>query len=399
MNVKLYAFGGRLWSLVLLAFMACEPMPTGSDDVYVPDTSAGLPESAFSAPEGLVVVRDFLVVANTNYGYAGRSIAFGQGFITVIDRVTRQVVNRIPMPAKNPQIVATGPGPDGASPDSYVWVLCSGETTFDGQNLVPASDGALVGIATERLETAENPDVEISIKKSAEYPLVGYPSSLTVFGDSAWMGSGTTSAVFMADLKAGLLERGPANPIVLGDLDVQDTMVLAAGSLHGLFVGSFNRDRVFVVDTQTQKSLEDLSFEVGNPGSMDGILSIVSSPNTPDTILILLGLSNLVAEVDLGSGAPEIDNRHAVTGSLPNGLLADAGRILVVNSGDNNVTAFDQVSGDGSGFLATCPTSSNPYAMAVASVGQRRELYVTCLMSSAVMIFDADTGESLGQVN
>jgi len=399
---------GIALAVVLGMPAACEPVPetdpadpgslseadTGEE---APDATgwtetgdSSLPASAFSAPEGLAVAGDFLVVANSHYGYGGAAIEYGTGFLTVVDRDARTVVHRIPLPARNPQVVRTL--------GNRVWVLCSGTTTFDGANVLPLTDGALAGIPLDRLADAEGPDVVVPIGRDPARPLVGYPSSLTLAGGEAWIASGTSAAVFVADLASGELVRGPDNPVALGDLDVQDTIATAPGPGGLVLAGSFNRDRVFAIDPQTRAPVDGLAFDVGTPGAMDGVLALAWREGGAPDLFVLLGLASRVAAATLGNGTAVVDPQFAVTGTTPNGILVDGDRVLVLNSGDNNVTAFDAVSGDALGFRAVCPLSSNPYAMALGERAGRKELYVTGLLSNAVYVFDAQSGERLAEI-
>lgn len=369
----------------------CEPMPEpqrpdlggGSGDAAVGG------EAAFSAPEGLAVAGDYLVVANSAFGYDGGDLVFGTGFATVVDRRDRRVVNRIPMPAKNPQAVAVD--------DRRAWVLCSGRTAFDGARVRPETDGALAGIPLDTLDAATEPDVVVTIPLDASTPLVGYPSSLAIIDDRAWIGSGTAAALFVIDLTTGTLVRGPENPILLGNAADQDTMVVAPGPARRLIVASFNRDRVWVLDVATGEPVAGTPFEVGTPGVMDGLLSLAWRPEGTPDLFVLLGMASGVAAASLGDGGPQVIDRFVVNaGSLPNMLLVDGNRLLILNSGDNNVRAFDAATGAGLPFQATMPPSANPYAMALGDVGQRHELYVTGLGSNAVYVFDAGGGVNPG---
>lgn len=406
---RVQRFGTGLALAVALGMLsACEPVPEtvpadsdpgakldsrgeASDAAAWSETEdASLPSTAFAAPEGLAVAGDFLVVANSHYGYDANGIYYGAGFVTIVDRIGRTVANRIPLPARNPQVVQTA--------DDRVWVLCSGVTTFDGENVLPLSDGALVGISVDRLADAMEPDVVIPIGRNAAHPLVGYPSSLVLTGGRAWIASGTVAAAFVVDLDLETLVRGPDDPVVLGDLDVQDTMSLSPGPDGRLLAGSFNRDRVFVLDPTTATPIDDMTFEVGVDGMMDGVLSLAWRDGSQPNVFVLLGLANRVAAATLGVGTPDVIQRFAVTGSIPNAIMVHGDRLLVLNSGDNNVTAFDAVTGAALDFRATCPLSSNPYAMALGERDGRQELYLTGLLANAVYVFDAQSGERLAVI-
>ncbi len=385
--------------LLFLAWTtACEPMPDPQrpgypgvgDAVSSKDVNGlGLPDAPFAAPEGLAVVGDFLVVANSAYGYDERgNLTFGTGFVTVVDRRDRRVAHRIPMPVKNPQIVVES--------GERVWVLCSGQTTFDGTQVTPVTDGALVGIRVDQLLTAQTPDVVIPIPLDPTRPLMGYPSSLTIAGGRAWIGSGTAAAIFVADLKTSTLVRGPSDPVMLGDADVQDTMVLGTGPVGYLLAASFNRDLIWMLDATTGNPVSGTPFEVGVAGAMDGVLALAWRDGGVPNVFVLLGMASQVDAVTLNNGAPRVVREFIKTGSLPNAMALDGDRLLVLSSGANNVRGFDAGTGNALPFRAVCPFASNPYAMAVGEVEGRHELYVSGLRANAVYVFDAGTGINPG---
>ena len=147
--------------------MACEPVPDSDSDGYIDDSNGDvplLPEGNFANPEGLAVTEDFVIVANSRYRFEEHQIVYDPSFATVIDRNTNEVVNRIPLRAKNAQRVTIN--------GDMAWVLCSGSTSFDGTKVAPTDDGALLGIPIANLAKAKAPEITIPIPLSTIYPLV-----------------------------------------------------------------------------------------------------------------------------------------------------------------------------------------------------------------------------------
>ena len=74
-------------------------------------------------------------------------------------------------------------------------------------------------------------------------------------------------------------------------------------------------------------------------------------------------------------------------------ILDNQDRLLILNSGDNNVKAYAANSGQLLDFKATMPQSTNPFDMAISDDNQ---LYVTGLLSNSVFVFDASPGINPG---
>jgi len=400
-----------VWVLGLLA--ACEPtfdsrdlseprdLPTPEDaasadvpgdDLSFPDPGP-LPEGNFAAPEGVALADRYAVVANSAFHYDGQRMVFGTGFLTVVDRKTRQVVQRIALPCRNPQEVSW----DGA----HLWALCSGETSFDGALVRPAGGAGLVG-----LDLSGAPLRIVSflpIPPSTAHPLAGYPSSMVLRDRRAYLGCGTTAALLVADLLQGRMQRSPEDPLPLaslglGDLETQDTVKVLAGPGETLLAGSFNRDRVLAFTLAGDEPVPLRSLEVGAAGMMDGVLDLAWRPGGTPELYVLLGLAQRVVAVSDLLGNPRLDDRFAVTGTMPNRLLIDGDRLWVLDSGDNRVRAVDADTGEDLEIRATMPPGTNPYGMAVGEWEGRRELHVTGLRSNSLWVFDARTGDPLAEV-
>jgi len=380
------------------------PGPDGPDldaapDQPPPDVPGDLPETGplpdgdFATPEGIALADRYVVVANPAFRYDGQRMVFGTGFLTVVDRGTRQVVQRVALPCRNPQEVSW----DG----SRLWALCSGETSFDGTLVRPAGQAALVG-----LDLSGTPFRIVSylpVSRSASHPLVGYPSSMALRDGLAYLGCGTTAAVLVADLDGNRLVRSPEDPwslaaLGLSGLEDQDTVKVLPGPQGMLLAGSFNRDLVVAFGVTGEVPTPAGSLEVGVPGMLDGVLDLAWRPGGTPELYVLLGLAQRVVAASDLLGSPRMDDRFAVTGTMPNRLLLDRDRLWILDSGDNRATAVDADTGKPLGLRAAMPPGTNPYALAAGDFEGRRELYVTGLRSDSLWIFDADTGALLAEV-
>lgn len=370
---------------------ARDPGPDGGT-VDLPDPGP-LPDRDFATPEGITLAGRHVVVANPDFRYDGQRMVFGTGFLTVVDRGSRQVVQRIALPCRNPQEVSW----DG----TRLWALCSGETTFDGTLVRPAGQAALVGL--DRSGDPFRIVAWMPIVPSPTHPLVGYPSSMAFLDGRAYLASGTTAALLVADLEAGHLLRSPDAPLSLeslglGGLADQDTVKVLTGPPGVLLAGSFNRDRVLAFRLPGGAPDPIQSLEVGVEGMLDGVLDLAWRPGGTPELYVLLGLAQRVVAVSDLLGAPRVDDRFAVTGTMPNRILLDRDRLWILDSGDNRVTAVDADTGRPLEVRALMPPGTNPYAMAAGDWEGRPELYVTGLRSNSLWVFDADTGDLLAQV-
>lgn len=388
-----------LWLCLMLALSGCDRLPLtdlpGGGDLPFPDGGESLPDGSFAAPQGVAVANGLAFVANPNVGYVGQDLAFGRGFVTIIRLSDGVVLDRLPVSARNPQaVVAAG---------DRVVVLCSGVTSFDGTIVRPAGDGALVILDAVEAAAGRTALVrEVPLPRSAEHPLVGYPSTLALLdgGTRAWLGSGTAPALFLVDLEAGTVLRGADAPVVLGDLDAQDSIVVRPGPDGTLLAGRFENDEVLVLDGNTGGPLAayPAPFVVGDPAQADGVQDLAVRPDGHPDLFVLLGLASQVTAVDTAAGIAGVRNRFATTGPSPNRLVLDRDRLLVVNSGENNVTAFDVATGRALGKVAIFVPRTNPYDLAVYRDGNMTLAAVTGQGVDALFLVDLDTAQILKEV-
>jgi len=360
----------------------------GATDVIDTSTDGTAPDGDFSAPAGVVVAGDYAFVTNT--AFDGSDNSFGPGFVTVVRLSDFTVVNKISTSHRNPQAIA--------SVGDKVFVLCSGTTTWDQQTGVvsPSSDASIEVIDVESAPTALEPQTVISLPRSTEFPLLGYPSTLAVVdnGSIAYAGCGTTAAVFKFDLEGKDVLRGTDNPINLGDLATQDSITVVAGPPGVLYAGSYNRDRVYAIDTASdiQASAPFSFIDVGKDASnMDGVLHMVHRYGKTPDLLVLLNLASTVQGVTTAKGQAGVETL-ATTGSVPNRIAAFEDTLYIVNSGENNVTAFDIPTREPLDNAAVFDTDTNPYDMTVTEVDGDVRMYVTGNISNS--LFEANPKDS-----
>ena len=340
--------------------------------------------TAFAAPEGVAVAGDIVLVANTAFSFDGQAMAYGRGFVSVLDLASMSVVNIISTSAKNPQSIIVA--------DDRAYVVCSGETGYDmDSGLVrPVTNGALDEIDLSTARTAASMSRSLAIPLSEANPLVGIPKSMVLLSDGrAYLGSATAAAVFVVDRLAMTLIRGPDNPIALGDLAIQDGLTLALGPTDVVFAASFNRDLIMAIDPSHDAlaGAPWAQIEIGKASDMmEGICDLAVRTEPKPELFALLCVGNSVSRVALGSGFGTVTNGCATTGVYPNRILLQDDTLLILNSGDNNVIGVSLSNGKSLGQVVAFPVGSNPYDMALAPDG--RTVYVSGLMSNS--LFSAD---------
>lgn len=378
----------------LLLVLSCtqENVNQGADVWHQADTlSPDAPQKElpnFASPQGVAVTEEFVFVANPNWSFDGEgNITYGQGFITVVDRSNFAVVNKIVTEGKNPQIVTIH--------KDRVYVLCSGATYWDNTNylVVPDSPSSIESFGISSASNIATTTVHVTLPLSESAPLVGYPSSLVILdNDIAYASSGTTAVLFKFDLKSNKVLRGTDNPIVLGDPKQQDTLVLEKGLNNILYIGSFNRDIVIAFDTTTD-SIATSPFsqiDVSKTPEVDGVLDIAYYPSGQKDLFVLLGLASTVQALNTSMGQPSVET-FVTTGTYPNKIYTVNNTLLVINSGDNNITGYaiatrQQVA------QVVFPDKTNPYDMAVLQTQGKTYLYVTGNVSQALYEVDLESG-------
>jgi hypothetical protein len=366
--------GADAWSFADTMFL-----DSGQEDTMSRDSGQKeLPN--FAGPQGVAATEDFVFVANPNWSFdENQKIVYGQGFVTVVDRSNFAVVNKIPTNAKNPQIVKVH--------KDRVYVLCSGATYWDTKTnmVVPDSPSSIESFSISSATTATTTTVHATLPLSQSTPLVGYPSSLVILdNDIAYASSGTTAVVFKFDLKSNMVLRGTENPIVLGDIKQQDSLVLEKGPNNILFIGSFNRDIVIAFDmsTDTNADLPFSQIDVSKTPNIDGVQDLAYYPSGQKDLFVLLGLASTVQALNTTMGQPSVET-FVTTGQAPNKMKIVNNTLLVINSLDNNITGYSVGTRKQVAQVAFA-TQTNPFDMAILQTQGKTYLYVTGNMAQAL---------------
>ena len=150
----------------------------------------------FAAPQGIAAHSRWVLVTNTAYHLdeAGTQ-AFGPGFVTIIDRQTRQVAATVPTTQRNPQRVAVV--------GDLAYVLNAGVVKLGKGGPATVVEGG--GIDVLHLAGATPPRKvlrNIALPRSSADERIGAYGSIAVDpdGKTAFIGSGTRGDVFVVNL-------------------------------------------------------------------------------------------------------------------------------------------------------------------------------------------------------
>ncbi|HNZ02593.1 MAG TPA: hypothetical protein PLY68_05135 [Myxococcota bacterium] len=377
----------RFLSLAVLSatvWLGCAQEQVGGDEGGLRDQAEtdvpGLPaDRGFSQPEGVAFWNDRVFVTNANFAYQGAYLAYGEGFLTVVDASEAVVLNMIGLPFENPQeAVVSG---------DRLWVLCSGLTSFDGE-VRPVTSGGLCAFDLDGIDTAVSPSVVIPLP-NLEGTLVGYPSGIVVKDGLAWVGSGTVAALFVVDLESGTVVRGASNPVFLGPGDVQNTTVVSPGPDGLLMVGLFNDDKVLLLDPVGWSVVDEPwgPIVVGQTGLLDGLLDIEFDGTTT---YLLMALANQVLSFDTAAGPAAGVRKLARNMLTPNRMKVLDGNLYVVNSGSNSLSVVDTVTGDVR--TLALPVNCSPWDLALEPSARGVTAWVSCLKLNRLVAVDTTDG-------
>ncbi len=352
-------------------------------EMSVPTPESGV-ESHFSKPQGVVFSERFIFVSNTHFDSS--TFQFGSGSVTVLERETLRVVQTLETTQPNPQIMVVS--------DTALYVLCTGETTFDKDSWlnVAIGPGAVDRFALDALENSSAPGESLELSYSPEYPLRAGFGSMVMLDGILVLGSGLSASLVTIDMESFSFLRGPDDPIEVYAHEGNDTVNLAAHPYGLLRVASFNLDSVFRVDVETGEVV-GAGFDVGTGSDLEGLLQVVPLPDGTEVGLLTLG-NTLSRWSSTYEESPE-------TGIVPVGPVANylslgAGSLYIVNSGSNRISRYDWESGEFTSGFADFDVAANPWSMAVDE--ENNVAYVTLNLSEKLAVVSLATGTVLEEI-
>ncbi|MBU0551003.1 LIC_13355 family lipoprotein [Myxococcota bacterium] len=326
------------------ALIACVAPPQGA-----------APPASLSRPQALIFTQAGLVVANSGYQAGG----WAPGRLTLIDPQSGARLAEIPTPHRNPQRIVRRGG--------WLYVVQTGALDFSEPAAPRTGPGGIAAFAVDELGPNSAPLTLDLLDPAA--PSGAIDLAFIEARGLVTLATQPYALLFDADRLAWL--RGPDDPISLGDEGVSLAAVAAWRDLF--LVVEFNHDRLFIIEADGARW--PCVVDLGRSRDLEGAQSPVVAGETLYTLMAMTGELRAVDLTALAALGPqrcdEIQVRSALSplGQVPNDLHVRQGRAYVVQSGDNNVVAYDLASGRAAARWRLAP-GSNPWHMAFDDEGR-----------------------------
>ncbi len=373
--------GPRLAALALLALPALAACRGTSP---APDGRTGA--SPFHSPQGIAATSRYVLVVNSGFHFEGGRPAYARGSVSVLERGTRRLLGEIPSSAENPQRIATH--------GERAYLVCSGGISIDAAGLAtPSSDGALDVLDLSQGVPAA-PAASLRLPRSGADPRIGAYGGLALSPDGkrAFLGSGTRGDVFVVDLEALRLLRGPEQPLELFPTAPGAnglTVPVPAGAR--LAVLDFNSDAL-CLSSKLDDGLADR--RCGGVGAQPELLEgpLDAADDGSGRLLVLMSLANALYRVDLSQDPFTVERSFAATGLSANRVVVHGGSAYVVNSLSNNLQRVALASGKSDLPFAVLPVRSNPYDLVITEEAEGALAWVTLQGSDQVAVISLASG-------
>ena len=238
---------GQSVAVVNLDTLECETLITGEDDLgnTAPCKEVAiLSGSPFEEPAGVFITNGKVYVSNNNLNEFFSPN--GNGFITVIDPSTNEILDTIQATGANTTSMILF--------DGSIFALNNGNVLFDLETFEFTCDFEFPPSIDEIDPELDTVIDNIDIGLSEENPLVCLPNNLASTVDGfAYTGLGLVGALLKIDLLTGEFINGPDNPIVITDLNGLNNTSDIAIKDNLLFTTLFNSDQMAVVDIKTDQ--------------------------------------------------------------------------------------------------------------------------------------------------
>jgi streptogramin lyase len=310
-------------------------------------------------------------------------LSYDEGSLTVLDRQTGALLSTLTTSGRNPQFIQV----HGES----VWVVSTGATLFDTKT---GTNTALEGGSLDRFELgtlleAEGPSASLLLPNAYDDPRFGGFGSFAISPDGtmAYIGSGLAAILYKVDLVNMALIRGPENPIVVREHDLNDTLTVKTHPDGEILITSFNANTLYRLNPATDTWIDD-PIQLGTETEVQGPIDIAIGGGNHPEVYVVMSLANAVSVWTPGTS--QVEESLFVAGPIANRVVFGGAELYLVNSGANHVASIDLSTGTTS-VLSAFPVGSNPWELAVHDdVG-----YVTLFQESAVVAFDRKSGDWL----
>ncbi|MGB2692117.1 MAG: hypothetical protein WBB48_09630 [Thermodesulfobacteriota bacterium] len=295
---------GQSVALVNIFTGACQTLIVSAEDqgeTAPCNNVINVPSNSFEEPSGILIINDKVYISNNNLDENFNPN--GNGFITVLSTATNQVIDTINASGANTSSLV--------EIDEILYALNNGNISFDFETFEFSCDTNFPP-SIDIINTLNDSVIDtIDIPLSQQNPTVCLPNNLTATPDGfGYTGLGLVGALLKVDLFEGTIINGPANPILITDLnDLNNTADIAIKD-GLLFTTLFNSDQIAVLDTsndQVDPFPYITPFPAGlrgdNPNSdlFDGVQSLAIRPGDDFSgadIYFITGISQQLGSVD-----------------------------------------------------------------------------------------------------
>lgn len=260
-----------------------------------------VPSNTFEEPAGVLIINNKVYISNNNLDENFSPI--GNGFLTVLNTATNQVIDSINASGSNTTSML--------EIDEILYVLNNGNILFDFETFEFTCDTDFPP-SIDAVNTLNDTIIDtIDIPLSQQNPTVCLPNNLTATDDGfGYTGLGLVGALLKVDLFEGTVINGPANPILITDLDDLNNTADIAIKNGLLFTTLFNSDQIAVLDTNTDQ-VDPFPYITPFPAGLrgdspnselfDGVQSLAIRPGDDFSgadIYFITGISEQLGSVD-----------------------------------------------------------------------------------------------------
>lgn len=384
-NVRALRWG---FGVAMLALSGCPKTLTPGDSG--PGSGA-----AFHAPQGVAAHERWILVANTAFHFdAAGKTAFGEGFVTVIDRRRRQVVARVPTTQRNPQRIAVV--------GDRAYVVNSGVVALHKDG--PATVAEAGGIDVLELGGSEPPQrvlANLPLPRSALDARIGAYGAIALSkdGKTAFLGSGTRGDVFEIDLETMTLLHGPSDPIAVFATPSDRNDVTTVRRLGDeLIVLSLSGDQLCRAPALRGGLAQRRCFGVGvDEKLIEGPIDIAATKE--GAWLVAMTLANRLYRLDVASSDVAVQDRWMQTGGLdplaPNRVHVHGAHAYLLASSSQQLLRVALTDGRAEGRFTVFPAGANPFDFVITEDPAGALAWVTLWGSHQLAVVDLASGQLL----
>ena len=345
-------------------------------------------EALFSSPQGIAAHARYILVANSAFHYdeAG-AVAYGQGFVSLIERASARIVAQIPTSAPNPGNIAIH--------GDLAYIVNSGVVQVrPGEHAKVREAGSLDIIDLSGSEPPGQLAATLALGRNTTDDRIGAYGSIAISDDGkvALIGSGTRADVFVVDLERRQVVRGPSDPVVVVPTPRGDNGLTVVRWLQGGFaVLDFNSDQLCRPSSGHYEAFRCES--VGRePELLEGPIDLVEGAE--GELWVLMTVANGLYRYEPSAGASVGSPPVAVgTGLSANRVLAAGGKLYVINSLSHTLQRITLPGGATERSFVAFPVGSNPYDGVVTEEEGMAVAWITLFGSHQVARVNLASGE------